>query len=186
MAGQSHTTTDHQTIRRWVEERGGQPAAVKSTAGDDDVGVLRFDFPGYSGEQSLTPISWEAFFEKFDEKQLALVYQDETSSGGESRFSKLVSRDTAEGRQPREQPRATAQSEARQQESEALGEQTAARHPASQAARSPLQQATQQTIQALRQTIAWLVDTLRALLQAVVQWLQGSMRDAPDGQQRAV
>src|SRR5687767_224085 len=87
MPGQSHTTTEHQTIQRWVEERGGRPASVKGTAGDDEAGVLRIDFPGYSGEQSLEPISWEMFFEKFDEKQLAFVYQDETSSGKESRFS---------------------------------------------------------------------------------------------------
>jgi hypothetical protein len=89
----SHTTTDHEEIRRWAEERGGTPASVKGTAhGRDDEGVIRIDFPGYSGEGSLEPISWDDFFEKFEEKQLAIVLQDRTSSGEVSRFNKIVSR----------------------------------------------------------------------------------------------
>lgn len=91
MAGESRTTTDHDEIRRWVEERGGRPAAVKSTSGGD-AGLLRIDFPGYRGEDSLEEISWEEFFEKFEQNNLAFLYQDETSGGQESRFSKLVSR----------------------------------------------------------------------------------------------
>jgi hypothetical protein len=56
--------------------------------GKDDPGVLRIDFPGYSGQQSLEQISWDTFFEYFDENELAFLYQDE------NRFNKLVSRDT--------------------------------------------------------------------------------------------
>ena len=45
----SQVTTDQNEIRRWVEERGGRPAVVKSTRGKaDDVGILRIDFPGFS------------------------------------------------------------------------------------------------------------------------------------------
>lgn len=44
----SKTTTDHQEIRRWVSERGGYPARVKA-AQKDDCGLLRIDYPGYSG-----------------------------------------------------------------------------------------------------------------------------------------
>lgn len=89
-AGQSHTTTDHEEIRRWVEERGGKPATVKGTG--DEVGVLRIDFPGYSGKESLQEITWEEFFQKFEESNLAFLYQEETSGGKESRFSKFISR----------------------------------------------------------------------------------------------
>ena len=35
------TTTDHDEIRRWVEERGGKPSRVKRTGGSDDPGILR-------------------------------------------------------------------------------------------------------------------------------------------------
>jgi hypothetical protein len=92
MAGESHTTTDHSVIKKWVEERGGRPATVKRTGSREEPGILRIDFPGYSGEESLEPISWEDFFEKFDEKKLAFLYQEQTKEGQQSRFCKLVSR----------------------------------------------------------------------------------------------
>lgn len=90
------TTTNHEEIRSWVEERGGRPARVKDTDEGDSSGVLVIDYPGYSGEGTLEPISWEEFFEGFEENNLAFLYQDETSGGKESRFSKLVSRETAD------------------------------------------------------------------------------------------
>lgn len=95
MAGESRTTTDHATIRKWAEERDGRPAAVRGT-GDGDSGILRIDFPGYGREESLEEISWDEFFDKFEEKQLAFVYQGETAEGGQSRFFKFVSRDPGE------------------------------------------------------------------------------------------
>jgi len=54
--------------------------------------VLRIDFPGYSGGDSLQEIGWDEFFEKFDDQKLALLYQDQTKSGEPSNFNKLVKR----------------------------------------------------------------------------------------------
>lgn len=92
MNNSSKTTTNHETIRRWADERGGKPAHVKATEGKHDPGVLRIDFPGYSGADTLEEISWEDFFAKFEESQLALVYQEETAAGEKSNFNKLVNR----------------------------------------------------------------------------------------------
>lgn len=92
---ESKTTTDRETIRKWAEDRGGKPACVKGTGDDDDVGILRLDFPGYTGADTLQPISWDDWFDKFDERELALLYQEETSSGEKSNFNKIVSRETA-------------------------------------------------------------------------------------------
>lgn len=92
MAGGTKRTTDHEKIRQWAEERDGVPATVKSTGSEADPGVLRFDFPGYSGEDSLQEISWDAFFEAFDENDLALLYEEETGQGETSRFFKFVRR----------------------------------------------------------------------------------------------
>jgi hypothetical protein len=92
MSAKSHRTIDHDEIRRWVEERGGNPATVKRTGDKNEPGILRIDFPGFSGEGTLEPISWEDFFEKFEEAQLAFLYQEETADGNTSRFSKLVRR----------------------------------------------------------------------------------------------
>ncbi len=99
MAGQSKTTTDHKTIQKWVEERGGFPARVKQTGSDNDAGMLRIDFPGYSGENSLQRIDWDQWFQKFDEKHLVFLYQDEMKSGAPSRFWKLISPETEHARE---------------------------------------------------------------------------------------
>jgi hypothetical protein len=48
---------------------------------------LRIDFA--EPDDSLERISWDDFFQAFDENKLAFLYQDEPSS----RFGKLVSRD---------------------------------------------------------------------------------------------
>jgi hypothetical protein len=82
------TTTDHAEIRRWVESRGGFPAAVTRTSRRGDPGLLRIDYPGFRGADSLERIDWEDFFEKFDESGLAFLYEP----AGESRFSKFVKR----------------------------------------------------------------------------------------------
>ncbi|MGE5646672.1 MAG: hypothetical protein ACM336_12860 [Acidobacteriota bacterium] len=91
------TTNDHDQIRSWAEKRGGQPACVKGTGGKNDIGMLRIDFPGYSGEETLQHIGWDEWFEKFDERQLALLYQEETAGGARSNFNKLISRTGASG-----------------------------------------------------------------------------------------
>jgi hypothetical protein len=91
----SKTTRNHDEIRKWAEARGGKPSHVKRTGSKDDVGILRIDFPGYTGEGSLEPITWEQFFEKFDERNLALVYQEKTASGEPSNFNKIVSAEGA-------------------------------------------------------------------------------------------
>lgn len=88
----AQTTTDHDEIRKWVEERGGHPSTVKRTKTGGEPGLLRIDFPGYSGEGTLEEISWEDFFEKFEKEHLAFLYQEETKGGKESRFCKLVER----------------------------------------------------------------------------------------------
>jgi hypothetical protein len=97
MASEANTTTDHDFIRKWAEERGGRPA-VKNTASGADAGELRIDFPGYGDEHSLNAITWDQFFQKFDEKQLAFLYQDKTAAGAESRFCKFIARAPADAR----------------------------------------------------------------------------------------
>lgn len=86
-------TTDHRTIMDWVESRGGHPAHVQRTGGrDGDPGILRIDFPGYSGEGSLEAMDWDDWFDAFEANGLAFLYQDKAASGEPSRFCKLVRR----------------------------------------------------------------------------------------------
>jgi hypothetical protein len=93
MASLSHTTTDHDEIRRWVEEHGGRPATVRGTEDGDDAGVLRIDFPGGAGGDRLETIEWDTWFDKFDAEDLAFLYQEHKASGEDSTFFKLVRRD---------------------------------------------------------------------------------------------
>jgi hypothetical protein len=52
------------------------------------VGVLRIDYPGYSGKDTLERIEWDAWFKAFHRNKLAFLYQNKRNS----RFSKLVNR----------------------------------------------------------------------------------------------
>lgn len=95
-AAESKTTTDHNEIRRWVEERGGHPARVRDTERKGSPGLLRIDYPGYSGGETLEAISWDEFFMGFDENNLAFLCQDRLKDGSKSRFSKLIDRSSVE------------------------------------------------------------------------------------------
>ena len=84
------TTTDHNQIRKWIEQRGGTPTVVKGTEGKDGEGILRVDFA--EPDEKLEPISWDGFFKTFDDRKLAFLHQDKTADGKESRFFKFVKR----------------------------------------------------------------------------------------------
>lgn len=91
----AEVATDHETIRRWAESKGGKPAAVDRTHKGGDVGIVRIMFPNnpQSEHGSLVEISWDEFFKQFDESNLALLYEKD------SMFSKIVGRDTVERRE---------------------------------------------------------------------------------------
>lgn len=84
----SDTTTDHDTIRKWVEKREGRPSVIRTKG---KGGVLRIDFG--DKEEAFEELDWDAFFKIFDENKLAFLYQDKTADGGTSRFNKFVDRD---------------------------------------------------------------------------------------------
>jgi hypothetical protein len=90
MMSESHTTTDHDIIRKWATDRDGRPATVKATEDDGHAGILRIDFG--PKDEGLDDIDWDDFFQKFDESDLAFLYQDRTKDGKVSRFHKFVRR----------------------------------------------------------------------------------------------
>jgi hypothetical protein len=96
MGSDTRVTTDHDDIRRWVEDHGGKPVAVKGTGSAQDPGVLRIDFPGGAGDEYFEPMEWDDWFRKFDENDLAFLYQETKADGSDSTFFKLVSRENAD------------------------------------------------------------------------------------------
>ncbi len=93
MASETRTTTDHQEIRKWAESRNGMPATVAGTAaGGEEAGLLRIHFPDAGQAENLKEISWQDFFDKFEEQQLAFLHQNTGESGETSYFFKFVRR----------------------------------------------------------------------------------------------
>lgn len=88
--GQTLVTRSHEVIKQWAEERDAQPATVGGTEHEGRVGVLRFDFPGFD-ERRLEPVSWDQWFETFDERELVMLFQEHLKSGKQSNFFRFDS-----------------------------------------------------------------------------------------------
>ena len=87
-AGRSLVTTDHEVIRRWAKARRAVPATVQGSEHDGHLGVLRFDFPGYSGDR-LTEVTWDDWFDAFDQRGLNFIYQETRTDRKRSNFFQL-------------------------------------------------------------------------------------------------
>jgi hypothetical protein len=93
----SSKTVEHDEIRQWAEARGGRPSIVRTSGGKGKKksgGVLRIDFG--PKEEKFDEITWEEFFEVFDQSHVSFLHQDQTKDGKESRFNKFVERSPEE------------------------------------------------------------------------------------------
>ena len=93
----SSKTVDHDEIRKWAEARGGRPSIVRTGGGKGKKksgGVLRIDFG--PKEENFEEISWDEFFEVFDQSHVSFLHQDQTKDGKESRFNKFIERSPEE------------------------------------------------------------------------------------------
>ena len=81
-------TTDHATIKKWVEDRNGVPAMIEGTEGGGDGEMIRVYFEQKIENSDLKEIGWDEWFEQFDSSKLALLHSTEAGNT----FNKLVSR----------------------------------------------------------------------------------------------
>jgi hypothetical protein len=88
--GETLATREHEVIKRWAEERKATPATVPGTEHGDHLGVLRFDFPGYGGKD-LQEVSWDEWFQTFDDRKLVFLYQEKMKNGNQSNFFRFDS-----------------------------------------------------------------------------------------------
>jgi hypothetical protein len=93
--GRSLATTHHEVIRQWADARNATPATVPGTEHGDHLGVLRLDFG--DDNDDLRHVSWEEWFDTFDERRLNFVYQEQRSDGNQSNFFILESPDREDG-----------------------------------------------------------------------------------------
>ena len=75
-------TKDHDTIRRWAEDRHATPATSRDPDDGAGPGVLRLDFGVGLDIDELTPIDWGEWFAAFDERGLTFAYDDGTRPDG--------------------------------------------------------------------------------------------------------
>ena len=97
MASETRTTTDRDEIRRWVEQHDGSPAAVRRTRSKDWPGRAPFRLSGGRQEARVGAHRLGGLVDDaFDDNNLALLYQEQKSSGEDDAFFKLVSRDKSQ------------------------------------------------------------------------------------------
>ena len=87
-------TVDNDEIRGWMEEHGGTPAILKETSDDglESPDMLHISFNPQSPD--MEEMDWEEFFERFENENLALVYDDEDLETTPPDFE-LIDRDMA-------------------------------------------------------------------------------------------
>jgi hypothetical protein len=96
--GATLATRSREVVEDWARRRGGEPAAA--TRGDDGrPRVLRFDFEGGpdKGGRELEHISWDEWWQTFEDRNLVFVYQEKKSDGNDSNFFILDSPDREDG-----------------------------------------------------------------------------------------
>jgi hypothetical protein len=87
-------TTDHHQVRAFLDAHGGRPMVAAGTAeadGTDGVGVLKIEF-GDAHDESLVPLSWNEFFDRFERARLALVHDDELPGDRAAASARIVGR----------------------------------------------------------------------------------------------
>ena len=63
---------------------------MKGTSAESQAGILRLEFD--PKDEGLKEVSWDDFFQKFDDEKLAFLHQEKTADGKISRFHKFVDR----------------------------------------------------------------------------------------------
>ena len=90
-------TTDHEKIREWIEDRGGRPASVKGLVEENGVEapeMLHISFG--APDPNMEELAWEEFFERFEDANLALTYEEKAEKGEAPNFE-FVDRDATRG-----------------------------------------------------------------------------------------
>lgn len=96
-------TQDHQLIREWAVRHGAEPATGEATpSGRGTIEVhdggagIRFNFPAVG---RFRGISWEEWFQNFDEHGLMFVYERDVPGRPPSNRYRLVPRQKLESEQ---------------------------------------------------------------------------------------
>jgi hypothetical protein len=76
-------TWSHEEIKNWIERHNGKPAIFDDPTSESDKIGIRIDFEGKEDEKYMESgvkteiVEWEKFFEIFDKRKLAFIYNDQ-------------------------------------------------------------------------------------------------------------
>jgi hypothetical protein len=77
-------TTDHEEIRKVIEEHSGKPAMIIGSANENGEGVLAISFNELLPNTSI--IGWQEFFDVFEKNKFRFRYEEEQTETWEYGF----------------------------------------------------------------------------------------------------
>ena len=78
LSGSTHITVDHSEVRAFAQKYRGRPQRL----GENGYSTIRIDFPGKDDDRFLSEekppvnISWDKFFNIFEQQDLAFIFED--------------------------------------------------------------------------------------------------------------
>jgi hypothetical protein len=74
-------TTKHEEIKSWAEKHKAVPELIDDIDSTGDIIGIRLEFPGHKDdfimdETKHRKVTWEDWFERFEEMKLAFVYEE--------------------------------------------------------------------------------------------------------------
>ncbi len=76
MFAQGKVTTDHKVIRKWAKARKGWPAMIQRVTSAGVEIALSIVLPGCETGEVVRKLTWNEFFERFDQLKLTFIYQE--------------------------------------------------------------------------------------------------------------
>lgn len=92
-------TTNHEEIKSWITTHDGKPDLIQTPGVGNSEEGLRIDFPGKEDEEYFNEntksedISWNEFFKRFEEWNLAFMYEEKTRGKNLSNAYRFIKRD---------------------------------------------------------------------------------------------
>ncbi len=83
MENEEKIIIDHDQIKQWIKRHGGKPAVIDDPEAGSDKKGIRIDFPTekdealLSEERSSRDITWDEFFQIFENEHLAFIIKNE-------------------------------------------------------------------------------------------------------------
>jgi hypothetical protein len=76
MVAQGKVTTDRKVIEKWIKSRNGWPAIKRQITSNGVEVILSIVFPDSEAVDIIRMLSWDEFFEKFNQQKLVFVYEE--------------------------------------------------------------------------------------------------------------